>query len=103
LEYGTEGGKIRGEKETSIGKRHKSSLSTKAISNGRKPNWNNFPTVSPICDGDDGLSDRLDSITFSKWRNESIKAGGNAVVPQVVYQIFKAIEQYNQLNKQLTL
>jgi DNA (cytosine-5)-methyltransferase 1 len=36
----------------------------------------------------------LDGITFSKWRNESIKAGGNAIVPQVVYQIFKAIEEY---------
>jgi DNA (cytosine-5)-methyltransferase 1 len=56
--------------------------------------WENFPTVSPICDGDDGISERLDSITFSKWRNESIKAGGNAIVPQVVHQIFKAIEQY---------
>jgi DNA (cytosine-5)-methyltransferase 1 len=56
--------------------------------------WQNFPTVSPVCNGDDGLSDRLDSITFSKWRKESIKAGGNAIVPQVVYQIFKAIEQY---------
>jgi DNA (cytosine-5)-methyltransferase 1 len=66
-------------------------------------NWQNFPTVSPICDGDDGISDRLDSITFSKWRNESIKAGGNAVVPQVVYQIFKAIEKYNELDKQLTI
>ena len=66
-------------------------------------NWQNFPTVSPICDGNDGLSDRLDSITFSKWRNESIKAGGNAIVPQVVYQIFKAIDQYNQLDKQLSI
>lgn len=28
------------------------------------------------------------------WRNESIKAGGNAIVPQVVYQIFKATEAY---------
>jgi DNA (cytosine-5)-methyltransferase 1 len=56
--------------------------------------WETFPTVSPICNGDDGLSNRLDSITFPKWRNESIKAGGNAIVPQVVYQIFKAIEQY---------
>jgi len=59
-------------------------------------NFQNFPTVSPICNGDDGLSNRLDSITFPKWRNESIKAGGNAIVPQVVYQIFKAIEQYEQ-------
>jgi DNA (cytosine-5)-methyltransferase 1 len=56
--------------------------------------WDNFPTVSPICSRNDGLSDRLDGITFSKWRQESIKAGGNAIVPQVVYQIFKAIEQY---------
>ena len=56
--------------------------------------WKNFPSVSPICSGDDGLSDRLDNITFPKWRNESIKAGGNAIVPQVVYQIYKAIEEY---------
>jgi DNA (cytosine-5)-methyltransferase 1 len=69
----------------------------------RIENWKNFPTVSPICDGNDGLSDRLDRITFPKWRNESIKAGGNAVVPQVVYQIFKAIEKYNELDKQLTI
>lgn len=61
---------------------------------GKTGNWSNFPTVSPICTRDDGISDRLDSITFSKWRNESIKAGGNAIVPQVVHQIFKAIEQY---------
>jgi DNA (cytosine-5)-methyltransferase 1 len=56
--------------------------------------FQNFPTVSPICNGDDGLSDRLDGITFSKWRNESIKGGGNAIVPQVALQIFKAIERY---------
>ena len=36
-------------------------------------------------------------ITFSKWRNESIKAYGNAVVPQVVYRIFKAIAQWEKL------
>ena len=33
----------------------------------------------------------LYGITFPKWRNESIKAGGNAIVPQVAYQIFKSI------------
>ena len=59
--------------------------------------WDSFPSVSPICNGDDGISNRLDSITFPKWRNESIKAGGNAIVPQVVYQIFKSIEQYEEL------
>lgn len=59
--------------------------------------WDSFPSVSPICIGDDGLSNRLDSITFPKWRQESIKAGGNAIVPQVVHQIFKAIEQYERI------
>jgi DNA (cytosine-5)-methyltransferase 1 len=62
-----------------------------------RSNWHNFPTQSPICSRNDGLSSRLDGITFSKWRNESIKAAGNAIVPQVVYQIFKAIEQYETL------
>ena len=56
--------------------------------------WRGFPTQSPICTGDDGISDRLDSITFPKWRNESIKAAGNAIVPQVAFEIFKAINQF---------
>lgn len=54
--------------------------------------WQNFPTQSPICSGDDGISGRLDGITFFKWRQESVKAYGNAVLPQVVYEIFKTIE-----------
>jgi len=53
--------------------------------------WARFPTQSPVCGGDDGLPSELDGITFSKWRNESIKAYGNAIVPQVAYQIFKAL------------
>lgn len=53
--------------------------------------WEEFPTQSPICSGNDGLSNQLDGITFPKWRQESIKAYGNAIVPQVAYQIFKAL------------
>jgi DNA (cytosine-5)-methyltransferase 1 len=68
--------------------------------NDKASNWENFPTVSPICDGNDGISDRLDGITFSKWRQESIKAGGNAVVPQVVLQIFRTIEEYEKTHAQ---
>jgi len=60
--------------------------------------WQNFPTEQPLCYGNDGISERLDGVTFSKWRSESIKAGGNAIVPQVVYQIFKTIEQYERIN-----
>ena len=56
--------------------------------------WQIFPTESPIWGGDDGLPRELDGITFAKWRNESIMAYGNAIVPQVVYQIFQAIQQY---------
>ena len=59
--------------------------------------WQNFPTQSPVCGGDDGLPAELDGITFPKWRNESIKGYGNAICPQVVYQIFKSIQQYEQL------
>jgi DNA (cytosine-5)-methyltransferase 1 len=82
------------------------------------PNWNQFPTQSPICNGDDGFPneslrqrvrdyfdgqmseeeiDKIMAESYSEWRQESIKAGGNAVVPQVVLQIFKAIEQYSNL------
>lgn len=53
--------------------------------------WREFPTQSPVCGGDDGLPERLDGITFPRWRMESIKAYGNAWVPQVAYEIFRAI------------
>jgi DNA (cytosine-5)-methyltransferase 1 len=56
--------------------------------------WEGFPTQSPVCGGDDGVSSGLVGITFSKWRQESIKAFGNAIVPQVALQIFKAINNY---------
>jgi len=57
-----------------------------------RPNFDSFPTQPPVCSRNDGISDSLDSITFSKWRKESIKAYGNAIVPQVLYPIFKAIQ-----------
>jgi DNA (cytosine-5)-methyltransferase 1 len=53
--------------------------------------WEQFPTQPPICSGDDGLPTELDGITFSKWRAESIKGYGNAIVPQVAYELFKQI------------
>jgi DNA (cytosine-5)-methyltransferase 1 len=76
--------------------------------------WENFPQTQPsICIGNDGLPGQLDfnavfegipfpvkPITFSKWRTESIKALGNAIVPQVALQIFTAInEMIFNLNK----
>jgi len=46
------------------------------------PNFEQWPTQPPVCRRDDGVPNRVDRIT----------ALGNAVVPQVAYQIFKAIE-----------
>jgi DNA (cytosine-5)-methyltransferase 1 len=56
--------------------------------------WKDFPTVSAVHRGNDGIPFNVDSLSipFSKWRNETIKAYGNAIVPQVMYRIFEAIE-----------
>lgn len=55
-----------------------------------------FPKSQPtICRGDDGLPFNVDHLTISerRWRKESIKAYGNAWVPQIAFEIFKAIEK----------
>ncbi len=78
-----------------IGEKEK--FSTYGDSDQKSFRIGNFePTIASsfFGSGNDGLSKRLDGITFSKWRNESIKAYGNAIVPQVAYEIFKAIESY---------
>jgi DNA (cytosine-5)-methyltransferase 1 len=74
-----------------------------------RTDWQDFPTQPPVCNRNDGLPGGLvdwpvpsksgtrilrGKQAYGRWRKESIKALGNAVVPQVVYQIFKAIEQY---------
>lgn len=59
--------------------------------NSKPSSWDKFPTKSPVCSRNDGFPSQLDGITFPKWRNESIKAYGNAIVPQVAYEIFKAL------------
>lgn len=63
--------------------------------------WCNFPSVSPVHRGNDGLPFPLDHLTLSpgKWRTEALKAYGNAIVPQVMYEIFRAIEDVEQNNK----
>lgn len=60
--------------------------------------FDRFPSQPPVCSRDDELSMRLDGITVPKWRQESIKAYGNAVVPELVRRIFDTINLYEQLN-----
>ena len=62
--------------------------------NSEQDRWSNFPTQSPICSRNDGISSKLVGITFSKHRNESIKGYGNAIVPELAYIIYDAIDQF---------
>lgn len=60
--------------------------------------WQNFPTQSPVCRGNDGIPFDVVRLTipFNKWREGSVKGYGNAIVPQVIFEIFKAIEEIEQ-------
>lgn len=60
--------------------------------------WDTFPSVSPVHRGNDGLPFDVYRLTlsFGKWRTEALKAYGNAIVPQVMYEIFRAIEIVEQ-------
>lgn len=88
----------------------KSTFGDNKRSKGEISNWSKFPTKSPICRGDDGFSRILDHeavlngkrvITEThvghKWMELTIKAYGNAIVPQVAYRIFNAINKYEIL------
>jgi len=87
--YATYSKSVRFQKSSEVGELERAGFKLTS----KRTNWHEFPTQSPVCSGDDGLSSELDGIAFSKWRNETIKDYGNAIVPQVAYQIFKAIEK----------
>ena len=64
------------------------------------PGWDDFPTESPVCTRTDGFPGELAGLSFSAWCRESIKAYGNAIVPQVALQIFETINKYeNHANR----
>ena len=86
------------ERRGSYGQRNRTEISGSTAKRFEIRSWDNWPTQSPICNGNDGLRSELVGITFPKWRNEGIKAMGNAIVPQVVLQIFKAINEYEKGN-----
>ncbi len=59
------------------------------------PGWDEWPAQSPVCSRNDGVPRTMDGITFSKWRTESIKAFGNAIVPQIALELFRSIAKVN--------
>ena len=58
--------------------------------------WEEFPTQPPLRGRNDGVPGGLAGVTLPRWRREAIKAYGNAIVPQVAFQIFQAIEMYHE-------
>lgn len=83
--------KFRNEEQTQL-RRSGSESITRMLPEER---WEGFPSIAPVHRGNDGLPFDVDSLTipFSKWRNESLKAYGNAIVPQVMYRIFQCIDR----------
>jgi DNA (cytosine-5)-methyltransferase 1 len=76
-------------------RRQRSELTDEFTSNGSQ--FNTYGKIDIevkrlICGGVNGFSEKLDTISFPKWRKESIKAYGNAVVPQVIHTLFKSIQ-----------
>ena len=63
--------------------------------------WEEFPIESEVRGRNDGLPEGLDAKTFSYWEKESIKAYGNAIVPQVSFEIFKTINTFEEQLKNL--
>lgn len=63
--------------------------------------WKDFPAQPPVCRRNDGLPFNVDglAVPFTQWRTESVKAYGNAIVPQVAFEIFKAINLTYNLYK----
>jgi DNA (cytosine-5)-methyltransferase 1 len=60
------------------------------------PQWDKRKRSSGMLRRNYGIPQDMDGITFSKWRKGSIKGFGNAIVPQVALEIFKAIEKHNK-------
>jgi DNA (cytosine-5)-methyltransferase 1 len=85
--------------QRSMGEKNKRKQTRRINDDYLQSNWANFPTQSPVCRGNDGLPFDVGDLTipFTKWRQESVKGYGNAIVPQVIFEIFKAIEEVEQL------
>lgn len=73
-----------------------SGLSSRSSDEQRRiPTWQEFPTQPPLYLGDDGIPLWLADTPLShkKWRQLAVKACGNAIVPQVAYEILRHISE----------
>ena len=88
--------------QRSMGEKNKRKQTRRINDDYLQSNWANFPTQSPVCRGNDGLPFDVGDLTipFTKWRQESVKGYGNAIVPQVILEIFKAIEEVELINNE---
>lgn len=59
--------------------------------------WEDFPSEPPIYRADDGVPKGVDDLSPRQWYRLTLTAYGNAIVPQVAFQIFEAINQYENL------
>jgi DNA (cytosine-5)-methyltransferase 1 len=69
-------------------KKYRQKESRRTTKESIRIDWQDFPTQSGVRQGDDGLSPWL--------VKQSIKAYGNAIVPQVAFEIFKAIQKIDE-------
>lgn len=72
------------------------------IGNVWRDHW--LEVATRICGMDDGIPARVDGIgklsgTRKKGKAQRIKALGNAIVPQIAYQIFQAINEHENTEK----
>jgi len=67
----------------------------------RDPNghWNNWPAQPLFYRRNDGLPTGMDGITLSKWKEESVSAFGNAIVPEVAWRVFSAVNEFQTKSK----
>jgi DNA (cytosine-5)-methyltransferase 1 len=90
---GLQGGRQQNGRETT-GRQTSKSISFGLWNRGR-----NDPPKPTIRSVDDGFAGRLDIKTISKsrWRTESLKAYGNAIYWPIAYELFSAIESYENI------
>jgi site-specific DNA-cytosine methylase len=74
-------------------------ITTKQDCNSWQEHW--YEVAARICGMDDGFSAGVDGIgdipkAATKGKAHRLEAIGNAIVPQIAYQIFDAINQYHK-------